>query len=82
VFFETRLNFVNLNGVHYEEVDHILVLCSGKLCCNFMDLYIPTKVFHMLIHSVPLHGITVGVWCAMVTPMISGPLFSESITSH
>ena len=50
MFCETRLNFVNLNVVHCGEIDPTLVLCSGKLGCNFMDMYeyIPTiRVSHV-----------------------------------
>jgi hypothetical protein len=51
MFCETRLNFVNLHVVHCGEIDHTLVLCSGKLGCNFMDMYVPTiRVSHVNPH--------------------------------
>ena len=88
---EARRNFVNwyLHGVHAGEIDPTLILFSGEAWFHLGGLVNSQNNRYwsaenpMLIQEVPLHGVQVGVWCAMSATRIIGPIFfSETLNSH
>jgi hypothetical protein len=84
---EAKLNILNwyLHGEHAGEVDPTLVLItieayfhhSGYMKSQNNSYWCP-----ILNHEVPLHNVTVVVWCAVGVSRIIGSIYFETANLH